>query len=229
MFGHPQDQNANKLIAEFGLNYAKQRFPLGGLNRKDVFEANPELIMSQIEIMIKFRAQPTNSPAYQQYMDQLKGGCCGDLSYITRTAIKDKFPLASVEVVDLSHHQLLIIGRRKNSDPDRISDWVCPQNEPASYFLDVWAGEFYPVADYMEKQLFEPGIPFYECGADGIFKLSNDHHLSGTPKIVPNTNHYRINEKASIAALLVLNLHGQNKTYEIVSIGENNASVLKKA
>lgn len=194
--------NPNLLYAEYGMRYSKSRFPLGGINRKDVFDKNTNEIIAQLQILDTLRKQyklpSRDGDIIKENTNKLKGAFCGELSNIVRNAILTTHPEACVEIVTLEFHELILIGR-KRGNPNDISTWIDEKNE--GYFLDPWANEIYPVSDLPVKKT-SPIIPFYSFGGPSGLTLNTVHYLSGNPRVLSCTNHYKDQDDISIKALI---------------------------
>lgn len=180
----------NYEYAMYGLIWAQGRFPLGGVNRKDIFDSNPNAVQLEFIKIAKLRNlcnKPNKEAAdlmqIKNYVAELNGAPCGELCDLTRRAILAKYPNACVEIARFNYHQLIVIGRHKGN-PHDVTTWDNEKNE--CFFLDVWSKDIYLAADLSQKQL-SPAIPFYRFGLNGrnmlCLELRNEHYLSGSPFI----------------------------------------------
>lgn len=197
-----QTENPNFIYAQFGMQFSKERFPLGGINRKDIFDKNTEEIIPQLKILDILRKQYKCScpdgNVIAENMKQLKGAFCGELSAEVRLAILKKFPQACVELISFNFHELILIGR-KRGNPKDINTWIDTENE--GYFLDIWSDEIYPISELPNKKK-NPIIPFYSFGGPNGLILHNVHYLTGNPVVLATTNQHNDQDDISIKVLL---------------------------
>ena len=168
---------ANLTCAEAGIDYIKQHFPFGGLNREDVFReklgSDPQ--HEQLRLFEKYRRSPfINEKISAQELFDLKGGFCGEHMFITGAYLQAAFPKIKVEPVGLVDHAMLVIGRAADSNPKDIKTW----GDDAA-ICDPWAQLYYPVTEFFARQQ-GPDIKIY---GNFLLKSRGQHYLAGNPLV----------------------------------------------
>lgn len=179
----------NLEYANYGLAECNKRFPLGGLNRKDVFdklmtESRDKLIL-QVKLRNQYRLSSTekllsNPETYSpiDFTNKLQGAYCGDLANYTAYVIAQKYPDITTEVAQCDGHEFVVINRKKESDPANITTWG-----DEAVVCDPWAGKMYAVEKFFAMQQQED-VPSYAINNDLTHTLCEKHYLSGKPMIV---------------------------------------------
>lgn len=198
----------NRVIAQFGLDLKKKRFPLGALNRKDLFDASPEEFTQQLIILIELRTKYSLGEVSldSDLVNQLKGAFCDELAQLTRELIKKKVQNLDtcVEIARLDSHSFIVIGRKKESNPNDPATW----GDEHAVILDPWSDEIYTLAEFKIKQKSNIAIPMYKFASPTLMKILPIHYLSGTPSIRPFANeanpinNQQIRDKVSVNALI---------------------------
>lgn len=195
----PARPNVNQVYAEYGMQACRKRYPMGGLNIKEVYEGqsvkNRKIYLEQLTMLVDYNElihkkqkqngelSPHDIRLLKKLKGKLKGAFCGGLALLTRELILKKFPRAVVENVILDHHELLVIGRHADSNPDDILTWG---ND--AVFLDPWAKLIYPVSKFSLMQKKSLNVEFYHFGRKDPV-LHDSHYLSGHPKIAQYPDH----------------------------------------
>jgi len=182
---------------EWAKGFIKHTFPLGAINRKDVYDKNPEASQQQLFLINKMRhlikkknLEPEDIKLFEKYSSQLQGGACGEFVMHAIPVLQLRFPNLRIEGVNFTFHQSIVIGR-KRGNPNDVKTWVDKDNE--GIFLDLWTDEYYPISKLAEQKK-KPPIPYYlfATGTNpnqlSLLILSKDHYLSGDPSIMPETN-----------------------------------------
>lgn len=183
------------LCANDGLTLCKEKYPLGGTNRKDVmdkykdsdeFKNNVKNSNRYLEIMTQLKNNDTidNDTKEQQTVLEdklLKGGGCTVLAFLLRRVLWKKYKDITVEVVAIDNHHFVVINRNPASDPTDIRTWG-----NTAVICDYWANMAYPASEFMEKQRNCKDIPSYETPDNNDptkLVLSNEHFLKGNPLV----------------------------------------------
>lgn len=169
--------------ARSGMGWVKQQFPYGGLNRESVVNnLSQQELINQLSILSTLRScydnADTNQHIILQCLRALKGGYCGELATKTASYIREKDPNVNAELVSLDNHELVVIGRRKNSDPKDPRTWG-----DKAVLCDPWAEKMYPVTDLEKERRPENNIRFFRDPVNRC-NLSTEHYLKGTPSII---------------------------------------------
>jgi hypothetical protein len=181
--------------AVYGLQQCRERCPLGGINKvgnhftdcSDSSSVLDRMHQGQLGteyqnlIVGKFIFNPRglstqDARRKKELEEQLHGGSCTVLAFLTRNFIMAKYNI-EVEVAVLGGHMFLVIGRRPGSNPEDINSWG-----DEAIICDPWADKAYPPSQFKEMQKGED-ISCYEPDPDGNPQLSTEHYLTGTPQI----------------------------------------------
>jgi hypothetical protein len=172
----------NLTYALYGLNEAKQRCPLGAINRADHISQVPlGILQQQIEIYSKYYNVVKNNLTKRLETpppQELLFGNCTDLSCFTYNKICAQYKNAKVEFVLLNDHMMLAIGRDPTSNPRNIQTWG-----EYTVICDPWAEETFLCSKFYHKQQ-GPNVPYYKKISSAA--IVNREHLS----VVPEHVHY---------------------------------------
>ncbi len=172
----------NYEIARYGIEKIYEKYPYGGLNRVDTHESfaskqKEDVYLTQLALIKEFRREYRlgHLVTMAKVLDDLQGGLCGELTYLTRYEIMKQFPNARVEVAQINKHQLLVIGRSEKSDDNNIESWG-----PEAVICDPWAKKLYPVSEFANIQK-DDNIPNYSIGHETELVLEEvkEHYLQG--------------------------------------------------
>lgn len=181
----PDQKEKNMGLAIAGITIIYKQFPLGGLNRADVF-ASMELTvyLAQLNLFRSLRAsygKPDSGEIVRAILmsGKLKGAYCGEMAALALNELSKVAGDTPIERVSLDNHQMLVIGRKADSDPENIETW----GEDA-VICDPWARKFYEASKFHLEQ---------ECGEkiaiiksirleSGSIEVDGDY-LKGTPTI----------------------------------------------
>ncbi|CAM2764380.1 hypothetical protein [Legionella worsleiensis] len=173
----PSKLTRNTGLAGLAIEAINKRFPLGALNRKDVVEALPKEIYEE-QLLLLFTIR--NMIAAQQLeasllFPLLQAAQCGEMTFFAVCNIEETCPEVRVEAVHLKHHEMVVIGRKKRSDPLNILTW----GENA-VICDPWAKMTYKAVSFFKVRDETPHIPFFRKHGEEL----DEHYLAGNPVII---------------------------------------------
>lgn len=199
MFSSQENSALHKNVkyARYGIETISQEFPYGGLNREDTKDLLPEKIYQMqifallayrkgLDKFIKGEGGSRDLEIMMAAFQVLKGAFCGELSQITKLEIMKKFPDANVELVTMENgnHAMLVIGRRKDSDPLNYKTWG-----DEAVFCDPWAKKIYSTSDFLSVRNDGDDIKHYQfIGRERV--PEELHYLAGEPTILPDSQNF---------------------------------------
>ncbi|KTD35425.1 hypothetical protein Lmor_0872 [Legionella moravica] len=167
----------NTELAALGMDEINKRFPLGALNRKDVVATLPaEVYKEQLLLLFTIRNMIRDKDFKADHLFQfLQAAQCGEMTFFAVCRIEEACPEAKVEAVSLKHHEMVVIGRKKNSDPKNILTWG-----KNAVICDPWAKMSYMATSFFKVRDETPHIPFFVKEGEEI----QEHFLAGNPSII---------------------------------------------
>lgn len=169
-----------------------QRFPLGAINRYDVWTALPEAVrvpyldaLEQYSNMtIAIARGKGNLTAFLHFIAEVRYGSCELIASYAEGYMRLHYPQTPSEVMYLEEHAILIVGRLPKSNPENPHTWG-----KDAIIYDFWAELYYLAKDFETVRSQVPHIPSVLKVMDAQTKHykefipSERHYLSGNPRV----------------------------------------------
>ena len=178
----------NLALAMVGIALVYKRYPLGALNKKESFSSmGPSVYLCQMLLFSKLRNSHTEREVQENLhaillSGKLRSAFCGEMACTAANFINSIDKDNTAELVKLynGHHEMVVIGRDKNSNPNDINTW----GENA-VICDPWARKFYEASRFHIEQEEGEKIPFVEDinPSTGEILKQQDHYLTGSPRV----------------------------------------------